>query len=107
MSVLSGLDPRLRPLANWWVSVLREYGQNPVITSGRRSAASQRKLYAEYLAGRNPYPVAKPGTSRHEKGMAFDLVVKDPQLVGTIWNELYPGVTVWYPKDPVHFEVRL
>jgi len=108
MSSLSSLDPRVRPWAEWFVSQLRAYGFNPVVTSTRRSAAAQRKLYAEWKAGRNPYPVAVPGTSRHEKGQAWDMVVKNPALVGEAWNSIYPGVFRWAgPKDPVHFEIRL
>lgn len=109
MSIFSSLDPQVRPWAEWFVDLLRQNGINPTITSTRRSRASQTRLYREYLAGRNPYPVAKPGTSRHEKGQAWDMVL--PQYrdqVGQYWQSLMPGRTRWGGrKDPVHFEIRL
>jgi hypothetical protein len=42
-------------------------------TSARRSYKEQKKIYEEFLAGKRPGPVAKPGTSPHEKGMAVDV----------------------------------
>jgi hypothetical protein len=41
-------------------------------SGGFRSHAQQKALYADYLAGRHPATVAKPGTSLHEKGLAID-----------------------------------
>jgi hypothetical protein len=108
MSVLSGLDPAVRPWAEWFVSALTRAGFNPRITSVRRSRAAQTKLYQDYLAGRNAYPVAKPGTSRHERGLAWDMVVDYPDYVGGIWGSIAPNVFKWGgPTDPVHFEFRI
>lgn len=44
------------------------------VTSGYRSTALQAQLYAEMLAGKRAGPVAKPGTSLHEKGLAADVM---------------------------------
>jgi hypothetical protein len=108
VSVLSGLDPNVRPWAEWFVSALRAAGYNPIITSVRRSRATQERLYRDYLAGRNPYPVAVPGTSRHERGLAWDMVVENPEYVGGIWNTVAPNVFKWGGRaDPVHFEFRI
>jgi len=108
VSTFASLDPQVRPWAEWFVGLLREAGLNPIVTSSRRSAATQRRLYADYLAGRNPYPVARPGTSRHELGQAFDMVVPYVEIIGPLWNRVIPGRTKWGGKaDPVHFELRL
>lgn len=106
--MLSGLDPSVRLYAEMFVGALRQVGLNPRITSVRRSRAAQTKLYHEYLAGRNPYPVAPPGTSRHERGLAFDMVVEQQNTVGRLWSQWFPGHTVWGGsyKDPIHFEFR-
>jgi hypothetical protein len=77
-------------------------GQEVQITSGRRSEAEQRRLWEARHT--NPYPVAPPGTSMHEQGLAVDVprwfVVKllavgaDAGLCRPL-----PGA------DPVHFEL--
>ncbi|WP_010218939.1 phage tail length tape measure family protein [Sphingomonas sp. PAMC 26621] len=43
------------------------------VTSGLRSNERQAQLYADKLAGRHAGPVAKPGTSDHERGQAIDV----------------------------------
>lgn len=43
------------------------------VTSGLRSHADQERIYADKLAGRHAGPVAKPGTSDHERGQAIDV----------------------------------
>ena len=43
------------------------------VTSGLRSREKQEQLYADKLAGRHIGPVARPGTSDHERGQAIDI----------------------------------
>lgn len=43
------------------------------VSSGLRSREKQEQLYADKLAGRHAGPVAKPGTSDHERGQAIDI----------------------------------
>nr|WP_246346873.1 M15 family metallopeptidase [Sphingomonas jinjuensis] len=43
------------------------------VTSGLRSTETQAQIYADKLAGRHDGPVAKPGTSDHERGQAIDI----------------------------------
>jgi len=77
----------------------------PSVTSARRSRAEQRALYARYLRGESRFPVAPPGTSKHERGLAFDLVT-EPDVndqLGRIWNT-WGGY--WTPSDRVHFQTR-
>jgi hypothetical protein len=64
------------------------------------------RLYARYLVGHQPFPVAFPGTSAHEFGEAFDLVVSPFEAlsdVGAYWQE--QGGTWGGERDPVHFEL--
>jgi hypothetical protein len=80
------------------------------LTSGKRSPFEQMRLYDAYLArGKTGIPVAYPGTSLHEMGLAFDLArpridpFQDPLLayLGQIWRSWGGG---WSPSDPVHFQ---
>ena len=77
-------------------------GRPVPITSGFRSAASQRALWANRAA--NPFPVAAPGTSMHERGLAVDVPVAFvPELA-----RVAPAAGLCHPfpkADPVHFEV--
>lgn len=43
------------------------------VTSGTRSRAEQARIYADAQAGRHVGPVARPGTSAHERGQALDV----------------------------------
>lgn len=88
----------------------KELGQSPpVITSVKRSRVEQERLYAKFVSGESELPAARPGTSKHELGLAFDLATPsiDPwddellPMLGQLWNEA--GGT-WRPSDPVHFE---
>jgi D-alanyl-D-alanine carboxypeptidase-like protein/putative Flp pilus-assembly TadE/G-like protein len=77
-------------------------GQSVPITSGWRSFSDQERLWEH--RGDNPYPVAEPGTSMHERGLAVDVPVSFvPRLVRVARQA---GLCHPYPDtDPVHFEV--
>ena len=77
-------------------------GRKVPITSGYRSSERQAELYAARAA--NPYPVAPPGSSMHEKGLAIDVPADFvPTLLAVAAKaglcQPYPG------DDPIHFEV--
>jgi hypothetical protein len=77
-------------------------GRPVPITSGFRSSEAQAVLYANRAA--NPYPVAPPGSSMHEKGLAIDV----PADFVARLLEVAPkaGLCQPYPgDDPIHFEV--
>jgi len=108
------LKPHLRESAEDLLKQAREmaleWGLSPPrITSVLRSRIEQERLYNKYLAGESELPAAKPGTSKHEKGLAFDLATPsiDPwddellPVLGAMWNDA--GGT-WRSSDPVHFE---
>src|SRR6516225_4518445 len=109
---LSALQPDLQPFARALIDAAGAAGYMPRVTSTRRSHAEQERLYRRYLAGSQPYPVARPGTSAHEYGWAFDMVVSPMEGlydVGAYW-EWMGGVWRGHPTragssfDPVHFE---
>ncbi len=101
---LDALIPELQPAARALVDLGSRAGINPRITSTIRSHSEQAKLYASFLRGGRRYPVAPPGTSAHEYGYAFDLVVdrdSDQADLGQVWQS-WGGV--WGASDPIHFE---
>lgn len=88
-----------------------ELGWRPVITSTIRTYQQQAELYRKYKAGLSRFPAARPGTSIHETGFAFDMdLLKDESLLkylGEVWEDFGPGFR-WGGrfKDAVHFEYR-
>ncbi len=100
MNSFNGLQPFLRPYAAALVGHFRGAFR---ITSVRRSRSQQIALWRN--RANNPYPVAPPGRSLHEHGLAWDMV-GDPELLeqaGRIWNS-WGGH--WSPADSIHFEYR-
>lgn len=72
------------------------------VTSVYRSISEQTRLYAN--RARNPFPVAPPGRSKHNYGLAWDMTGPPAQLreAGAIWRS-WGGR--WFEADPIHFEV--
>lgn len=103
---LSGLRRDFRPWARDLVHVASVAGVQPRVTSTLRSYTYQTRLYRDFQAGRNPYPVAPPGTSAHELGLAFDMVTSPMSALaelGRVW-ESWGGVWGGRFADEVHFE---
>lgn len=72
------------------------------VTSGYRSTADQAALWARRWT--NPYPVAPPGSSMHERGLAIDVPAEFVQRLASIASAA--GLCHPYPTtDPVHFEL--
>lgn len=80
----------------------RLLGRPIPVTSGRRSRAEQAALWARRAT--NPFPVARPGSSRHELGLAVDVArAFVPELLRVAGRA---GLCQPYPeRDPVHFEL--
>lgn len=77
-------------------------GRPVPITSGWRSPASQQALWDRRAT--NPFPVARPGTSSHERGTAIDV----PRAFAPALAAVGPAVGLCRPlpaTDPVHFEL--
>jgi hypothetical protein len=72
------------------------------ITSGWRSPAAQQALWDRRAT--NPFPVAPPGTSAHERGEAIDVHRSDAEALAAVG----PAVGLCRPlpaSDPIHFEL--
>lgn len=63
--------------------------------------AAQQRLYAARQRGQHPYPVAQPGRSQHNYGLAIDMVSKNNTALGNYWRSI--GRTWGGQSDPVHF----
>lgn len=100
--MIDGLDLRLVD----WAELLLGQARAPVtITRTTSSHRFQRSLYARALAGGSPFPVAPPGYSAHQLGLAFDLVGPLPELrrLGKLWRSW--GGRWGGDVDPIHFEL--
>lgn len=105
-SSLKGLQPWLRPYAEWLVSLGPYAGCRSLrITSVRRSRAQQAALYLRFLRGLSQFPAAPPGQSKHEHGLAWDMVTEPYSCLGTLGAFWRQAGGTWSPKDPIHFEV--
>lgn len=92
-----GLDPRLVDGLRQAESLL---GEPVVVVSGLRSRAEQARLWAD--RHNNPYPVAPPGTSLHEAGLAVDVPLHVASRLATVARR--SGLCQPLPlTDPVHF----
>ena len=103
---LNELVPELRPYARSLVDLAGRAGVLPRVTSTVRTFTQQTRLYARYLAGFQRFPVAFPGTSAHEYGEAFDMIVSGTENLadlGQVWESW--GGTWGGQRDPVHFEL--
>jgi hypothetical protein len=79
-------------------------GMSFSINSGLRTRAEQEYLYAN--RGSSPYPVAPPGTSQHERGLAADLRFSSP--ASEAWIRAHAGeFGLGFPdaRDPIHMEM--
>lgn len=103
---ISQLISELQPFAKQLILVCSQYGLMPQVTSTRRSLREQTFLYTRYIEGKSQYPAAKPGTSAHEFGYAFDMTIQPLAAlpdVGRLW-ESWGGVWGGHYSDPIHFE---
>lgn len=75
-------------------------GRPVPVVSGRRTRAEQAALWAN--RARNPYPVARPGSSAHERGTAVD--VASTTVAALVAVAPAAGLCQPLPAtDPVHF----
>jgi LAS superfamily LD-carboxypeptidase LdcB len=114
VATLAGLQPWLRPWATALLLQARREGLAVVLASTRRSWSTQSRLYRRYLLnkrldpggeGIRYLPAARPGTSLHQVGRAFDLNGDSRALtrLGAIWKS-WGGTYGGAFNDPVHFE---
>jgi len=113
MADLRTLHPGLVPWARWIYAVGKQQDGRLVVTSARRSSAKQAELRRRWEMGLSKIPANRPGTSLHERGLAFDMarIGKDP-----LTDDLLPWLGSWWEyyggrwggaRDPVHFQPRM
>lgn len=105
MNTLRGVDPRLQYFAEALIYYASYYGFSPRVTSGVRTRTEQTRLYQRYISGGSVLPAAPPGHSKHEYGLAVDIMANSSEglaWMGRVWKSW--GLT-WSPTDPVHFEI--
>jgi len=93
-----GLVPELQAAITRATALL---GRPIPIVSGLRTHAEQAALWARRAT--NPYPVAAPGTSAHERGRAIDV----PRSFVPVLVRVAAAAGLCRPlptSDPVHFE---
>jgi len=98
-----GLHPTLAAIKRNLPGVARSLGFQARVTSGYRSAQKQAWLYNRWLQGLQAYPVAPPGTSDHEKGLAIDAVSTDTEKLVALLTSA--GLSWAGPDDSVHFSL--
>lgn len=103
MASFRSLDPRFRPWAEALFQVAQQNRLRPKLTSAYRSMRKQNYLYQRYLEGRHPFPVAPPGSSLHNYGLAIDMVTLNNDALGRAWMSV--GGRYGGKKDWVHFSV--
>lgn len=109
MASLAGLRASVRPTARAFLTEAARRGLAPRVESVRRSREFQARLYARWRAGKWPFPVAKPGSSLHERGLAFDLSsgLGAPGLAALGALARSYGIRwggAFHTPDPIHFD---
>ena len=61
-----------------WLSALRANGVKFRVTSTKRTWNEQAALYQRFLDGLSSLPAAPPGRSKHQLGLAIDVVFDAP-----------------------------
>jgi len=110
---LATLNPQLAPFAKYLYQIGKYYDPLLVVTSSRRSASKQQRLYNDWIRGVSKIPAAPPGRSLHQHGLAFDMArigkdpLGDPLLIwlGAVWESW--GGQWGGERDPVHFQPRM
>lgn len=100
--MFSGLQDWLQPYAKFLYDVAALNGLEPRITSVFRSAERQRVLRERWERGESNLYAAKPGESKHQYGLAFDMVTRDNAVLGNLWKRMGGK---WWESDYPHFEV--
>lgn len=88
-----------------WLRAMRTVGIRFRVTSTRRSFAEQKILWERWLAGKSTIPAAPPGKSRHQLGLAIDVVFHDPGGLEASVRSAKIHLIRWAgPGDAVHFD---
>jgi len=98
------LEPRTRLSLRMAIEDSIREGIQFFITSTVRSFAEQLRLFLRFKAGQSRFPAAPPGKSTHQRGIAVDLVPKDPSALDDVVELMFRHGFKWAgPSDRVHF----
>ena len=79
-------------------------GETWTVTSGLRTIAEQQRLWDNRAS--NPFPVARPGTSRHHHGEAADVTIRGRPIQDVVpRHELIRAGLSPLAGDAVHVEL--
>ena len=101
-----GLEPATALAAAKLITWCAHYGITIRIVSGRRSTQKQAELYYTRRGVAPGVPVARPGTSTHEKGIAFDAAWDYGWWRAVSYLATQAGLKWGGWSDPVHFSRR-
>lgn len=88
-----------------WLHALRANGVNYRVTSTKRTWAEQAALFARFQAGKSTLPAAPPGRSKHQLGLAIDVVFDVPGDLEVAVQSAGVHLLRWAgPGDRVHFD---
>lgn len=104
MIKLGGMEPELRPYAEYAHRWAEHLGLHPTVTSVRRTWAEQQRLRDRYLAGKSRFPANKPGDSSHQFGLSWDSWVPDDQMPTWVAIRRAVGWRV-FDSDNIHGEL--
>lgn len=109
----SNFDSLNDDLKNRVLAAAKEYndatGKKIKINSAKRDSEDQQRVWDESVNAGRPgvsptgMPIARPGTSKHERGMAIDIQNYSDTAAVAAMNRQRLFQTV--KKDPVHFEL--
>lgn len=97
-----GYQPEVRAAEERLARLARRAGITFVVTSRFRSIEKQTALFKRWKKGLSKFPVAVPGLSTHNYGVAFDAVSNNQSRLGALARE---AGLIWAGKnDVVHFQ---
>lgn len=101
---LGQLPPWVESWARCAIEAAEHCGIPVEVTSTLRSCEEQQRLYERYEIGLSRYPVARPGQSAHQYGLAWDSTV--PEGLMPTWRAIRVAAGWHVPLgDIVHAEV--
>lgn len=104
MAGLAGVWTPLASAIQQLLDAAHAAGVPAQVTSGVRTYKQQYALWRRRAY--NPYPVAYPGTSDHELGLAVDLWAGSDELTALLGRTWVKWGGAWSSTDVVHFTVR-
>ena len=91
--ILSGLNPKFKPLVEALLNIATAQGMRPELVSGARTLTEQKRIFEQGRSSPgNIVSDAKPGVSLHNYGLAVDIAALDSG--GKVY---YPDKN-WYSK---------